>query len=170
MTELDLEKVKLQVEQMLGQVLKQAGFDLQFEMQAGTERYRDLGSPAIVVNFSGPDTDLLLERGGELLEALEHIFSKVLRLPLTNQGKIAFDCQDYRTLRLDELRLMAATAAERVASGGMPFSLSPMNSRDRRIVHLALKDNPAVRTESQGGGPYRKVVIFPAEGKSEPRP
>ena len=82
---------------------------------------------------------------------------------LTEQGKIAFDCRDFRIVRLDELRLMAETAAERVAHGRMPFSLSPMSSRDRRIVHLALKENPAVRPESDGGGPYRKVVIIPAE-------
>ena len=163
MAALDLGKVKPQVEQLLGALLQQARFDLQFQMQAGTERYRDLGSPELVVNFSGPDIDLLLERGGELLEALEQIVTKSLRLPLTEQGKIVFDCRDYRILRLDELRLMAETAAERVAHGRMPFSLNPMSSRDRRIVHLALKENPAVRTESDGGGPYRKVVIYPAE-------
>lgn len=163
MAALELGKVKPQVEQLLSPLLQQARFDLQFQMQAGTERYRDLGSPELVVNFSGPDTDLLLERGGELLEALEQIVTKALRLPLNEQGKIVFDCRDYRILRLDELRLMAETAAERVAHGRMPFSLNPMSSRDRRIVHLALKENQAVRTESDGGGPYRKVVIYPAE-------
>ncbi len=163
MAALDLGKVKPQVEQLLGPLLQQAGFNLQFQMQAGTERYRDLGSPELVVDFSGPDIDLLLERGGELLEALEQIVTKSLRLPLTEQGKIVFDCREFRILRLDELRLMAETAAERVAHGRMPLPLNPMSSRDRRIVHLALKENPAVRTESDGGGPYRKVVIHPVE-------
>ena len=58
---------------------------------------------------------------------------------------------------------MAQVAAERVIDTGDPFALSPMNSRERRIIHLALRDRPQVRTQSEGVGPERKVVIYPAK-------
>jgi spoIIIJ-associated protein len=64
---------------------------------------------------------------------------------------------------MDELRLMAQVAAERVIDTGDPFTLSPMNPRERRIVHMALRDQPKVRTQSEGMGPERKVVIYPAK-------
>ena len=91
--------------------------------------------------------------------------TKFLRLSTEERAQLSFDCGDYKSLRVEELRLTAATAAERVERTGQPFALNPMDARDRRIVHLALHDHPAVRTESQGGGPFRKVVIFPAEKK-----
>jgi spoIIIJ-associated protein len=56
---------------------------------------------------------------------------------------------------------MAQVAAERVIDTGQPFILNPMNARERRIIHLALKDRPQVQTQSEGMGPERKVVIFP---------
>ena len=162
---LDLEKVIPQLEQFLGQVVELARFDLQFLIQTGPENHLELEGADLVVDFSGRDTDLLLERGGALLGALEYMVIKALRLPPAEHGKIAFDCCDYKALRVDELRLTAETAAERVARTGAPFPLNPMDSRERRIIHLALREYPAVRTESQGSGPYRKVVIFPAEKK-----
>jgi spoIIIJ-associated protein len=109
--------------------------------------------------FEGDDTDVLLQRGGELLLALEHVAAKVLRLSIEQQSQLSFDCQDFKMLREEELRLIAQTAAERVERTGLPFALNPMNARERRIVHLALQDRPGVRTESEGFGPQRKVVI-----------
>ncbi len=157
-----------QLQEFLSQLLKLARFDLKFEIRAGGNGAAGSGEggwPEIVVDLSGPDMDLLLSRGGELLEALEDVSVRFLRLPTEERGRVAFDSQDFKMLHVEELRLVAQTAAEKVLQSGSPFSLNPMNSRDRRIVHLALKENPAVRTESEGGGPYRKVVIFPAEKK-----
>ena len=89
-----------------------------------------------------------------------------LQLSPIERRCIAFDSQGYKTLRLEELRLTAATAAEKVQHTGMPLALNPMDARERRIIHLALQENPAVRTESEGTGPHRKVVIYPAEKNS----
>jgi len=66
---------------------------------------------------------------------------------------------------MEELRLTAVVAAERVARTGTPFALQPMNARERRTVHMALKENTAIRTESQGFAADRKVVIFPSDKK-----
>jgi spoIIIJ-associated protein len=80
--------------------------------------------------------------------------------------KIHLDSAGFRALRFEELRMTARVAAERVLTSKQPFQLSAMSSRERRIVHLALKDTPGVRTESVGTGEERHIVIHPA--KSEP--
>jgi spoIIIJ-associated protein len=64
-------------------------------------------------------------------------------------------------MRTEELKLMAQVAAERVVETGAPFALGPMSPRERRIIHLALRDRPNLRTVSEGVGSERKVVILP---------
>jgi spoIIIJ-associated protein len=64
---------------------------------------------------------------------------------------------------MTELQLIARTAAEKVRQTRLPFKLNPMDSRERRIVHLALADDQTIRTESEGEGEFRKVVIYPSE-------
>ena len=66
-----------------------------------------------MVELSGPDTDVFLQRGGELLAALEYLSLRFLRLQPEERVRLAFDCQDYKSLRLEELRLTALIAAEK---------------------------------------------------------
>ena len=119
----------------------------------------------VVADLDGHDKELLLEHGAEVLKALEHLAFRALRLEPEYHEKIHLDCGGYRALRFEELRMTARVAAERVQSSRQPFRLNPMSSRERRIVHLALKDMPGVRTESVGVGEHRQVVIHPAESK-----
>jgi len=151
------------IESFLHAVIRHGRFDLKFSIQRGASSGDDLEASAYQVDFSGSDADLLLEKNATLLNALEHVAVKAARLEEEQYGKIAFDCEDYRRLRIEELRLMAQVASQRVIETGDPFVLSPMNPRERRIIHLALRDLPQVRTESQGTGPERRVVIFPAK-------
>jgi len=120
----------------------------------------------IMADLDGRDKELLLERGAEVLKALEHLAFRALRLEPAYHEKIHLDCGGYRALRFEELRMTARVAAERVQASRQPFRLNPMSSRERRIVHLALKDMPGVRTESIGVGEHRQVVIHPAESKA----
>jgi spoIIIJ-associated protein len=90
---------------------------------------------------------------------------RALRLEPAFHEKIHIDCGGYRALRFEELRMTARTAAERVQTSRQPFRLNPMSSRERRIVHLALKSMPGVRTESVGIGEDRQVVIHPENSK-----
>jgi spoIIIJ-associated protein len=122
--------------------------------------------PEIFADLDGADKELLLARGGEALKALEHLAFRALGLDPAYHQKIHIDSAGYRALRFEELRMTARVAAERVQATGQSFRLNPMSSRERRIVHLALKDLPAVRTESEGAGEERQVVIHPA--KNEP--
>lgn len=126
---------------------------------------RDWERPEIMVELSGPDTPLVLERGGELLRAIELLAIEMLRLPGNEHEKICFDCMNQRALRIEELRMAAGVAAERVRKTSMPYEFTPMSSRERRIVHLALRDQADLHTESQGEGGRRCLVVYPKDYK-----
>lgn len=162
---LDVESLPAKIEEFLKSLAKAARLELKFVLSANPQNPPESESPDIAVDVTGNDTDILLARGGELLEALEELASRAMHIPIEQREKLFFDSNGYKALRAEEIRLTAITAAERVARSKMPFTLSPMNARDRRVVHLALQSNPGVRTESEGGGPNRRVVIHPAEKK-----
>src|SRR5689334_7644186 len=123
-----------------------------------------------MVKFSTPDVDSLLNNCAELLLALEHVTMEMLRMPSEDHSRISFDANDYRALRIEELRMSATTAAERVKRTGQPFKFNPMNSRERRVIHLALRNETEVRSESAGTGPGRMVIVYPAGMASLPEP
>jgi spoIIIJ-associated protein len=90
-----------------------------------------------MVQFSGQDVDLLLANKAELMLALEHLTLEILDVPSDEHALICFDANDYRVMRIEELRMTAQTAAERVIKTGEHFQFNPMTSRERRIIHLA---------------------------------
>ena len=112
-----------------------------------------------MVSFTGEDASVLLARNGEVLRALEYLANRFLEKH--QGGKVTIDCEGFRAIRAEELRLMALTAAEKVKRLGRPYHLSPMSPEERRIVHLAVAEDPELRTESEGYGENRKVVIYP---------
>jgi spoIIIJ-associated protein len=151
------------MESFLHEFIKLGPFKLSFSIHKAVAQADDPEAPEYVVDFSGLDADLLLEKHAALLEAIEYVALKASRLDEDRCRKIAFDCRDWRHSRMEELRLMAQVAADRVIDSGAPFTLNPMNPRERRIIHMALKGRPEIRTQSEGTGPERKVVIFPAK-------
>ena len=150
--------------QFLEKTVQAAGFQLKVTVRVAAP---DAGGDAeVIADLDGRDKELLLERGAEVLKAFEHLAFRALRLEPAYHEKIHVDCGGYRALRFEELRMTARVAAERVQSSKQAFRLNPMASRERRIVHLALKDMPGIRTESVGVGEERQVVIHPAESKA----
>jgi spoIIIJ-associated protein len=152
-----------EIEAFLRPLLQHAGFHLQFEILDAHNPHPEFENPEVMVQFSGADVDLLLANRAELLLALEHLTMEVLGMPPEHHTRLCFDAHDFRALRIEELRLSAAAAAEKVRRTGAPFPFNPMTSRERRILHLALRDEPGVRSESTGFGSYRQVVVH-AEG------
>jgi spoIIIJ-associated protein len=122
---------------------------------------RDWERPLILVEFGGPDAEMLLERNAELLRSLEQISQEMLRLRGDEHDKLSFDALGHRAMRIEELRMLARAAAERVRKTGTPYSFNPMTSRERRIIHLALRDEADLKTESQGDSGRRYVVVYP---------
>jgi spoIIIJ-associated protein len=132
----------------------------------GTDR--EWERPEILVELSGADSSLVLENGGELLRAFEHIAQEMLRLTPDEHEKISFDCNNFRSARMQELRLAAEVAAERVRETNMPYAFAPMSSRERRILHLAMRDIEDLRTESAGEAAQRHVVVYPKDYQGKP--
>jgi spoIIIJ-associated protein len=156
------------IDQFLKPLLEKGGFQLHYEAAEGESLNPDFENPEVVVRFSGTDVDLLLANKAELLLALEYITMEALRMPSEDHSRISFDAQDYRALRIEELRLSAVAAAEKVKRTGQPFKFNPMNSRERRVIHLALRNETELRSESTGHGGFRQVVIYPAGMASLP--
>jgi spoIIIJ-associated protein len=161
---LDREAAAETLRDFLQKVLRAAHFELTLKVRtvqplAGA----DEGEAEVFADLDGKDKDILLARSGEVLKALEHMAFRVLNLEPAYHEKIHLDCAGYRALRFEELRMTARVAAERVMLSRQPFQLNPMSSRERRIVHLALKDMPGVRTESAGTGEERHIVIHPQQ-------
>lgn len=160
---LDLVKAAAELRRFLDLALREMGLALTYGVSTQE------GSPEeaeITVSFKGEDEPLLLERNAELLLALEYVGHRWLRLEPRMHDRVRFDCGDYRSTRLDELKLSARVAAQRVRETGQPFRFNPMAPRDRRIVHLELNGATGVRTISEGSGDRRHLVIYPT-GKSD---
>ena len=158
------------IEEFLKKIFGLAGFQLAFAVSAGETPHPDFENPDLLVRFSGSDVDLLLSNKAELLLALEQLTMEAIGMAPEEHSRICFDANDRRILRIEELRMSAQAASDRVKKSRQPFHFSPMNSRERRILHLALRDETDVRSESVGEGPIRQVVIVPAEMKTLPEP
>ena len=114
----------------------------------------------IYVECKGPDSDLLLEHDGELLRSLEHVAAKILRLDPEDHDRVSFDANGYKDARALSLRDLADKAVDQVDDTDQPYRFAPMNSRERRMLHLFLRDS-GLKTASSGEGPGRYVVLYP---------
>jgi len=151
---------------LLTELLERGGFHLTFHAERTTGAFeRDFENPDVVVTFEGQDADLLIENKAELLKAIEHFVFEAIDLPQDHRERVLFDCRDYRMMRIDELQLAARAAAERVRRTGVPYQFNPMNSRERRVIHMALRGEQDIVTQSEGVGQQRKVVVRPAQSR-----
>ncbi len=158
-----IETLRPKLEEFLKPVIAHAGFNLSFELKTPENPHPEVENPEVTVQFSGSDVDLLLENKAELLLALEHLSMEALRMPGEDHSLISFDANDYRLLRMEELRMSALAAADKVKRTHQPFFFNPMTSRERRMIHLALREEKELRSESLGVGPARAVVVVPAD-------
>ncbi len=122
------------------------------------------------VNITGDDISLIIGKEGQTLDALEYIVNLCLRRrdPDVNY-RVVLEAAGYRERRKKSLAAMAERLAIKVKRTGRAVSLQPMPARERRIIHMALKQFKGVKTHSSGQGPYRKVVITPVRKKKYQR-
>jgi len=116
---------------------------------------------ALVVDLSGADSEVLLDHGGETLDALQTLIGKILPRRFGTTMRVLVDSNGYRSGRENEIIEIARRTAETVLKSGQAYELSPMNAHERRVVHLALKDFAGVTTASTGEGSRRRVMILP---------
>ena len=117
----------------------------------------------VVLEVSGDSGGLLIGRRGQTLDALEYIVNLIVGRQDGFSGRVMIDVEHYRRRRSEHLTELARRLAEKAKQMGRPITLSPMSARERRVVHLALQNDPAISTRSHGEGHYRKVIILPAE-------
>ncbi len=118
-----------------------------------------LGSARAVIDISGDDLGMLIGRRGESLMAFQYVVNLVMTRRFPGRGSITIDVEQYRHRREEQVVSLAERMAERVREIGEPITLEPMSAAERRLVHLALVDDPDIETNSVGEGESRKVVI-----------
>jgi spoIIIJ-associated protein len=160
----DLQEAAQKIAGFLSTLNKLGGFRLKYRITAG-DGARDpqgLEGRVIYVELAGPDTPLLTQHNGELLRALEAVAVQILRLDQREHDLISFDAGNFKALRAQELRMQAETAADKVIRSGVPYAFPPMNSRERRLLHMSFRDIEGVETASSGEGMERFLVVYPA--------
>ena len=120
----------------------------------------------ITLHVEGADEEamgLLIGRRGETLRSLQFMVNLLVSRKVQKWPQVVVDVGNYRQRRQESLEGLARRMAERVRQSGRPLMLEPMGAYERRIVHLALRSDPSVYTESTGEGENRKIVIYPAK-------
>jgi spoIIIJ-associated protein len=117
----------------------------------------------IQVDVRGDDLTALIGRHAETLNAFQHIASLIVGKETQQWVQLTIDVEGYRSRREKQIRQLANRMADQVAKTGRKVTMEPMNSSERRVVHIELRGHPAVVTESTGEDPYRKVMILPKE-------
>ncbi|MBM3321499.1 MAG: Jag N-terminal domain-containing protein [Candidatus Eisenbacteria bacterium] len=148
------------IEEVLDGILKRLGIGARVNVRA------DKGDYSVEVVTMESD-GLLIGKHGETLHAIEHLLNRILHRDRGEQGRVRVDIGGYRERRDDQLRSKALGMARKVKESGRELSTDPLYSPDRRVIHLALTGDPAVRTYTVGEGLYKSVVVAPAGGRSE---
>jgi predicted RNA-binding protein Jag len=119
------------------------------------------GADGLEGELSGEDVRLLTASGGQGLDALQYLCNRVLNRRLAEHPPVRLDCAGFKARRARQLEERARAAAEEVSRRGSPVVLGPLTPAARREVHLALANHPAVETESDGEGFFKRVVVRP---------
>lgn len=116
----------------------------------------------IIVKIEGDGDGLLIGKRGQNLDAIQYIVNKAVHHSINDSRRIIIDTEEYRERRKESLLTTAMQTANKVKKTRKPITLGPMNPHDRRIIHIALKNEKNLTTKSRGDGEYRKIVIIPS--------
>ncbi len=123
----------------------------------------------LLFSISGGDSGVLIGKRGQTLEAIQYLLEKMINKKSTNRVRVLVDVEGYLDKRKSNLQLMASRMAEKAKRTKKPVTIGQMNAHDRRIVHIHLKDESGIRTQSLGEGYYRKLMIFPKKQEGRRR-
>jgi spoIIIJ-associated protein len=152
--------------------ISQNGFDVLKRIveaiTTGASVAMEVKKSRILFNVDGGNSGILIGKHGQTLDAMQYLVDKVVNKKRRRQRiRVRIDVEGYLKAREENLNKLAERMGEKVKSSGRSVTMNPMSAHDRRIIHLALKNDPKVRTQSMGSGYYRKLVIFPQrKGKS----
>ncbi len=124
----------------------------------------------VIINLTDTVDGILIGRKGQTLDALEYILNRIITNNEDHEGHFVLDAEGYRERRRQNLEGLALRLGERAKRRRKVVTLSPLNPRDRRVVHLALQGDPLIETRSVGRGFFRRLSIVPEEGTRRERP
>lgn len=149
--------------EVLSEILRLMGVSAKVAVKPGN------GSAEFVLDIQGDSNALLIGRRGQTLEALQHIVSRIVADKVGSGGpQPVVDAEDYRGRRVRSLEDMALRMGEKAKRSRKTQGIDALSARDRRVVHLALKDDPWITTKSLGQGAYRRLLIIPEGDRKAP--
>jgi spoIIIJ-associated protein len=136
-------------------------------VKVGVEGF--LREETLYLEIKGDQEGILIGRHGRTLESLQILINRMVNKRLAKPLRVVLDIDDYRKRRADTLTKMAVRIGEKAKSKGHPLSIGPFDAHDRRLIHIALKEDPSLRTESIGEGKLKKIAIIPVKSNEEGR-
>ena len=159
----NLEEQRGEAMVILKQILEQMG-------EPTDVRQIEVDAETVEIEIKGDGSGILIGRHGQTLDALEYIVNRILARRIKDAAPISLETESYRARRRQQLHRMALSMGEKAKREHKPVRLEPMAPRDRRVVHLALKDDPMITTRSAGDGIMRSIEIVPSDGgRAQPR-
>src|SRR5271156_1281021 len=156
-----VEEQRLEAIQILKQILGQMGEQTEV-------RQIEVDAETVELEIKGDGSGILIGRHGQTLDALEYIVNRILARRIKDAAPISLETESYRARRRQQLHRMALSMGEKAKREHKPVRLEPMAPRDRRVVHLALKEDPMITTRSAGEGLMRGIEIKAAGSSGRP--
>src|SRR5271166_4310326 len=157
----DLEEQRREAMVILTQILEQMG-------ERTEVRQIEVDAETVELEIKGDGSGILIGRHGQTLDALEYIVNRILARRIKDAAPISLETESYRERRRQQLHRMALSMGEKAKREHKPVRLEPMAPRDRRVVHLALKEDPMITTRSAGEGLMRSIEIMPTDSSGRP--
>jgi spoIIIJ-associated protein len=145
------ESLTRQIADFVQNVVNAMGIELTVKIEDAPEATR--------INLEGEDGGVLIRRGGEGLQALQHVVATAFRRQLGDDNRVVVDCNGFRRDKDAEIKQMARFMADKARSSGIPQEMGPLNPYERRIVHIAIAEDPTVSSESIGDAFMKTVII-----------
>jgi len=142
--------------EFLRTVLDLMGIDAAVNVEVGAAPYND-----VVLQVTGESSGVVIGRHGQTVDAIEYIVNRLVAREYPNEGHIVVDAAEYRIRRRQSLTEMARRLAEKAKRERRTVTLNPLSPRDRRVIHIALRNDRAITTRSHGAGLHRKLLIIP---------
>ncbi len=153
--ETPLDAASVRAKEILTEILKFVDIPTVIEAEAREDH--------VYLNIISNGSGLLIGKRGKTLNALQYLVNKIVSREMERNIPVIIDTENYRSKRETSLTELAYQLSEKVKRSRRPLTTGPMNAQDRRIIHLALKEDSEVRTKSKGEGTFRRVVIYPAK-------
>jgi len=140
-------------EEVLQEMLRLMGFEVQVEVREDDER--------ILMDIVGDEQRELIGEKGQILDAMQYLLGRMMGKQRGLKTPIVIDNGGYRVRRAEALEEFARQISEKSVELGKAVSINPLSAHDRRIIHMALKEDARVTTRSEGDGLYRRVLVVP---------